>query len=43
MKSILADIRKELKITDPKHMLCEILSQVKIDELIAEHRHKVYI
>jgi hypothetical protein len=32
---------KELKITTPKHMLHEILSLVKIDELIEEHLHKV--
>jgi hypothetical protein len=34
---------KELKITNPKCMLHEILSQVKIDELIEEHGHRVYI
>jgi hypothetical protein len=34
---------KELKITNPKFMLNEILSEVKIDELIEEHGPKVYI
>jgi hypothetical protein len=36
---------KELKITNPEctSMLHEIISQVKIDELIEEHGHKVYI
>jgi hypothetical protein len=38
-------IVKELMIINPKHMsmLHEILSQVKIDELIEGHGHKVYI
>jgi hypothetical protein len=33
---------KELQITNPKCTLHEILSQVKIDELL-EHGHKVYM